>query len=291
MEFTFNASALGAGGIIQRGDVTTVIPSLGSLALAPTGGEGRTIEKNYWSEELAFSHAETRVYGREQPGGGVFTTFTYVLIKDLAIFGDKLTIAEMRATVTSTHDFRDEDDNDLEVTVQYKGVRVEGKEIEPKIDVAIASVRRYQHLEQILGESPAVKLSQGLKSSNDKKALAERFNAASPEVLSRRLKERKAVQGTMIEKVEGRVQPRRHHKIFIPGLGTVRFAELMIKPGRRRLNLLRIALGDRDETAAAFNQETAEPMMAMIMAESAESSLRGSMTVASVEGNGTLVGP
>src|SRR4028119_885902 len=106
MEFTFNASALGAGGVIQRGNVITTIPSIASVALAPTGGEGKSIEKDYYSEELSFSHAETRVQGRDH-GDGFYTTSTYVLIRDLRIF-NQLSGAEMRATVTSTRSLDDE---------------------------------------------------------------------------------------------------------------------------------------------------------------------------------------
>lgn len=306
MEFTFNASAIAAGGIIERGDVTTVIPSLASVALAPTGGEGRTVVSDYFSEELSFSHAETRVYGRELTGRGLFTTFTYVLVKDLRVF-DKLSIGELRATVTSTRGLEDGDDHDFELVASYRDVVVAGKEVDPKIDISIESMRRYHHLEQILnapafstaGRAP--KLPDGVIASADKKGLAERFNARSPEVLSGRLKERKAVQGSLIEKVEGRVSQRKHHKIFIPDFGTVRFGELMLKPGRRRVNLLRITFGNKETLDLDRESPERESGQAVRKSRSAAMSfledpqppapLGGSMTIASVEGNGTVVGP
>jgi len=302
MEFTFNASAIAAGGVIERGNVTTIIPSLASVALAPTGGEGRSIQSNYFSEELSFSHAETRVYGREIPGRGLFTTNTYVLLKDLRVF-DKLAIGELRGTVTSTRNLEDADDHDFELSVSYRGVVINGKEVNPKIDLSVESIRRYQHLEQILSATPATaasKLPKGIIPSGDKKGLAERFNARTPEMLAGRLKERKAVQGTLIEKVEGRVTPRKHHMIFIPGLGIVRFGELMLKPGRRRVNLLRITFGNRD--TVGLGNESPRLEGAQLRKRNANSSsfledpeddgsLGGTMTIASVEGNGTIVGP
>ncbi|MEO8380216.1 MAG: hypothetical protein ABI779_11185 [Acidobacteriota bacterium] len=295
MEFTFNASAIAAGGIIERGNVTSVIPSLASVALAPTGGDGRTVVSNYVSEELSFSHAETRVFGREV-AKDLFTTSTYVLVKDLRVF-DKLAIGELRGEATSTRSFADEDDHDFTLTVAYRGVVIAGKEVNPKIDLSIKSLRRYQHLDQILsaGSGRAAKLPDGLVATKDKKALAERFNARTPVDLSERLKDLKAVQGSMIEQVEGRVTTSKHHKIFIPDFGTVRFGELMLKPGRRRVNLLRITFGNKD--LLGLENESVKVTSRSLTSGSVnedpeeEDGFRGSMTIASVEGNGTIVGP
>ena len=282
MEFTFNASAIGAGGIIQRGDVTYVIPSLASVALAPTGGEGRSVVSNYVSEELSFSHAETRVYGRQHPKERVYTTWSYVYIRHLQVF-DKLSIAEMRATVTSTRKFDDTEDQPFELEISYKGVSVGGRPLDLKVDEAVESVRRYDDLAGIVGGRH---LPAGLVAARDRKGLAARFNAKSPDVLSERLKEKKAVQGSIIETVEGGIAKPSHNRIFIPGLGTVIFGELMLKPGRRRLNLLRIELGEA--AGSTHFGGGGRPVMAMMTAESPRT---GSMTLGSSEGNGTIVGP
>lgn len=291
MDFTYNASAIAAGGIIERGRVTSVIPSLASVALAPTGGEGRTVVKDYVSEELSFSHAETRVYGR-QGADGVFTTSTYVWIKDLKVF-DKLSIEELSGTVTSSRRLLDEDEEDFELVASYKNVLITRKEVVPKIDVSVKSMRRYEHFEQLLSvpaSARAPKLADGVVATADRKGLAERFNARTPEDLVARLKEKKAVQGSIIEKVEGKITGARHHKIFIPDFGTVRFGELMIKPGRRRVNLLRISFGNNREMLGIENEDV-QFMVARAAMNDDPGSGGGSMTVASVEGNGTVVGP
>jgi hypothetical protein len=297
-EFTFNASAIGAGGIIQRGDVRYVIPSLASLALAPTGGEGRSITTNYYSEELSFSHAETRVYGHEHPGGGVFTSFTYVFMKDVRVF-DRLYINEMRGTIQSTRKFKDPEDHDFKVEFWYEGVRVRGRgadkpqPVDPKADRTIESVRRYEQLEQLLTGG---RIPQDVVAPSDRKGLAQRFSVKAPDSVAQRFKDKRAVRGSIVQTIEGGVEGCRHNKIFIPGLGTVIFGELMAKPGRRRLTLLRIALGDVPQMD--FGDEGPEADAgggggaAMDFQEAPTGpGLGGSMTVASVEGNGTIVGP
>jgi hypothetical protein len=292
MEFTYNASAIAAGGIIERGRVTSVIPSLASVALAPTGGAGQTVVSNYVSEELSFSHGETRVYGRKG-ADGLFTTSTYVWIKGLKVF-DKLSIEELSGTVTSTRSALDQEEEDFELVASYQNVVIAGKEVVPKIDISVKSMRRYEHLGQLLGapaSARAPKLPDGLIASSDKKGLAERFNARTPEVLVERLKEKKAVQGSLIEKMEGKVTTSRHHKIFIPDFGIVRFGELMIKPGRRRVNLLRITFGNNREMLGLENEDPQFLANAALNERLVTAGAGGSMTVASVEGNGTIIGP
>ncbi len=278
MEFTYNASALGAGGVIQRRGITTNIPSLASVALAPTGGEGKTIVSNYFSEELSFSHAETRVSG-QQTGPNEFTTYTYVFIKNLRVF-DRLAIGEMRGTVTSIHADRDgdgDDDHDFQLEASYRDVRAAGHEVVPAIDLCVGSLKRYNQLRDVL-KPGARSLPPGLVAPDNVKALAQRFNAKDPAELEKLISERRALHGSLVESVRGDIA-NKHHKVHVPGLGTVRFAELMLKPGRRRVNLLRIALGT-NETLESNGEN-----------ESLSSPDDGSMTIGSVEGNGTPVFP
>ena len=281
MEFTYNASALAAGGAFRTRGISTVVPSLASVALAPTGGEGKSIVRNYFSEELSFSHAETRVSG-EESSPGVYTTFTYVFIKDLRVF-DKLAIGELRGTVTSIHRERDEDDDhDFRLEASYRDVRAAGHDVVPEIDVCVGSLQRYRQLRDVISAATNGRsaLPSGLVAPSDAQALAERFNAATPEELDRLVTERRALHGSLVEKIDGPVS-RRHHKVHIEGLGTVRFGELMLKPGRRRVNLLRIAFG---------TDETQQGLADAMMLESASAD-GGTMTIASVEGNGTPVYP
>lgn len=282
-DFTFNASALGAGGVIERGNVTTTIPSIASVALAPTGGEGRTVVSGYWSEELSFSHAETRVFGRKT-GDDRYTTSTYVQIKELNVLG-KLMVGEMRAVVTSERGMGGPDDHPFQLEASFDNVRVGRNRIIPHFDVILSRTQTYEQFGQLFNGRAA---AAGLPHARDPHGLAKRFNANSAEELARVLEKRKAVQGSLIESVEGLEAKPVGPTIFVPGLGYVRFAELMLKPGRRRLNLIRIQFGSKKNALGA-----PEPFM-MAMAEEGplqEGPTGGSMTLGSTEGNGAPVEP
>lgn len=311
MDFAYNASALGAGGVIERnvdrrhpdrGKVVYTIPSLASVALPPTGGEGRSVVTNYYSEELEFSHAETRVYGRgfrDDKGEALFTTSTYVLMRDVRVF-DSLRIAEMRSVVTSTRGFSGGDDHDFDIEVSFEGVRIgrTGRaEIDPRIDESLRGLRRYDQFEKFIAKTNA--------SRDRARALAERFNAPSADDLTRAVQAKQPVQGTLVEqidgleKMQGVAERGTGQVVRIPGLGTVRFAELMIKPGRRRLNLVRIKFGfgpNGHEMTMHPQQEGAMPQALTLAEGASEESFSpppddGSMTLGSGEGNGTPIGP
>lgn len=281
-EFTYNASALGAGGVLKRGNVNTVIPSLASVALAPTGGEGRSVVSNYYSEELAFDHAETRVVGLET-APGAFTTSTYVFIKGLRVF-DRLTIERLKAVVTSTRGMDlDDDDHEFELSASYKNVVFRGVELAPEIDLEITNCRRYADLQKKLSEGPRYR----------------GIDAAAQTELMQHVQKRRAVQASAVKnvKLSKRIGEVTGHKMRVPRFGTIRFGELMFKPGRRRLNLLRfefdpaVLFGMRslaEEEAVELPVRRSRAMANFLEEPTTDG---GSMTVASVEGNGCPLVP
>jgi hypothetical protein len=307
MEFTYNASACAAGGVIQRRNGEfVVIPSLASVALAPTGGEGVTAQHNFGSEAVSFSYAETRVFGREV-SESVYTTETNVYITNLRVF-DILSIAMLSATVTSTRkvDRKYEDDDhafDLEAT--YHGVEVRDPrdrtrrhQIGPKVDLAVKSLKRYKHLSELVDSKPGGEFrahdGTPLLPCSDTPAMLERFNAKNAETLKKAIGETKPILGALVEDVEGEipaesavVRKQKLHKVFIPGLGTVRFGELMLKPGRRRVNLLRIELVKNELFARQESDEPADGEELL----TPSGYQGGSLVMGSVEGNGSPLYP
>jgi hypothetical protein len=285
MEFTYNASALGAGGVIRDGSVTKIIPSIASVALAPTGGEGSSKVCDYYSEELGFKYAETYVSGAET-APNEYTTYTYVYIKDLRVFDDVLNIGAIRGTVTSTHRNDGDDDHEFTLRASYEDVRVRGRLIEPFRDVCIESLKRYRHLRDVIDATTGTErlLPPDLEPPTTGQGLAERFNFSSLSDLRTLVEDRRALHGSLIEGIKSpEGVSHRHNKVHIPGLGTVRFGELMLKPGRRRVNLLRLAFG-ANETILPFHGGDSPADEAVPMDG-------GSMTIASVEGNGTPIFP
>lgn len=278
-EFTYNASALGAGGVIRHRNVETFIPSIGSVTLPPTGGVGRTVVENYCSEPLSFTFAETRVSGGMVEGK--HTTQTYVYMKDLRVF-NSLKVSELRGIVTSTQTAdRDDDDNSIVMEVFYHGLWIAGKgDAIPDVDVCVKSLKRYSDLKAVINAAEGAEgpLPEGVVlPANPQAELPVQFDTSFAN-LKLHVADRRALRGSLVKKVHDGV-PGRPYDVPVPGLGKVRFGELMFKPGRRRVNLLRVALGsDTFEQGLSLNEAILEPN-------------GGTLTIASVEGNGTTVYP
>lgn len=283
MDFAFNASALAAGGVIERGNAVVSTSSLGSIVLAPTGGEGRSAISDYYSQELKIESAETRVSGRrfmeKDPRSGKeeerFATWTSVLMKNVWIF-DRVHVTDMQATMTSTRGFEDDDDHEFEVVVRFGVVTVDRKPVKIGIDQNLMGLRRYRDLERFLGSERAAA------------AVAKRHEAKGDALMSA-FKRRKPIHVSLVERITG-WRDDTLATIFVPGLGTFRFGELMLKPGQRRVNLIRVTFGPpREQFEAAAPQA--------MMADGAEGPTSpdeptgGEMTVGSGEGNGTPIEP
>lgn len=278
MDFAFNASALAAGGVIERGNVITTLSGLGSVVLPSTGGEGRTAVTNYYSEELELAQAETRVSARQfiekNPKTGKeearFATWTSVLMKDVRIF-NRVQVEEMGMTISSTRGFEDDDDHEFQIRIWFREVRIGRRKLEVGIDEGLMRMGRYDEFQSFLG-------SKGKAAS-----LAKRHDA-SPENLANALKQRKPVRVSLVESIKGWETPALA-TIDVRGLGTFRFGELMLKPGHRRVNLIRASFGPPKNVhkvkAASFAAE--EPFV--------DSPTGGSMVLGTGEGNGTPIEP
>jgi len=284
MDFTYNASALGAGGVVQSRSRTTIIPSLASVALAPTGGEGSSVETNYFSRALSFSRAETRVKGFQQ-NDNIFTTYADVFVSDLSVFG-KLTIALMQATLISTRDIS-EPFSRFQLNALYRDISVDGKEVIAEMDIEISSCPTYDDFEKLLESKKK------LRKGHDRD-FVESFGTGNVDELLRVVRGRHAVQGSIVRKLEHRGGlPAKQHSLPIPGVGTAYFGELMLKPERRRVNLLRMKLDTdtRDEPEPVNESPQKRRMLARASVEERPSKDGGSMTIASVEGNGSPILP
>lgn len=277
MDFAFNASALAAGAVIERGQVIATTQSLGSVVLAPTGGEGRTAVSDYYSEELKLGHAETRVTGRQfvgkDPRSGKdatrFVTWTSVLMKDVSVF-DRVQVGEMGATITSTRGFEEGDDHEFDILIWFHDVRIDRRKIDIGIDERLMRMRRYDDLQNFLGSERSAAAS-----------VAKRHDAEG-DALTRAVRERKPVRVSLVESIKG-WESEALATVHVRGLGTFRFGELMLKPGQRRVNLVRVDFGEprNAHESAALMAEGSTP----------DGPTGGSMTLGSGEGNGTPIEP
>ena len=277
MEFAFNASALAAGAVIERGTAVTTLDSLGSVMLTPTGGEGRGSVTSYFSEELELAHAETRVSShrffeknRDGKSEEKFTTYTSVLMKGVNVFR-RVNVGEMGVNMKSTRGFENNDDHEFEIVIWFRDVVVDGKKIRIKIDEKLMSLRRYDDLTAFVGSQQTAAAT-----------LAKRCEA-HPDRLTETVRGRKPVSVPLVESITG-WEHEALATIFVRGLGTFRFGELMLKPGQRRVNLIRATFGPRRNGAEADPAPQDEDPTPW-------GPSGGSMTLGSGEGNGIPIGP
>ena len=268
--FTFNASALGMGGVIDHADGTrTVISSLASVALSPTGGEGSSIVENYSKNGISFSRAESRVAGYET-SPDQFTTYTDIFITGLSVL-ERLKVALMQVTMTSTRNLADTESTDstFDLRAIYRGVDVDGEEIIPAIDLDLCGASTYDDFARTL--------------VNNGPKYAAQLNVTETELSDALVRRRDPVVGSVVAGLHrsDRSLVHHHNKLLVPGLGSVRFGEFLVKPGRRRINLLRFTFGP--------NGNPGQPTAARLTAGDGGDS--GSLTVGSADGNGVPVWP
>jgi hypothetical protein len=268
-KFTFNASAIGLGGVITENGCTTVIPSLASVALAPTGGEGSSRVDNYCSNGISFTRAETRVIGYET-SNDVFTTTTDILVTNLNI-RERLKIALMQATITSTR-FIGHNDSAFNLHAIYRGIQVDQEEVEATLDVDLCS-------------GPCGKAS----TFDDFIAKMEgHLPGVSSDKFQEALKDQVPMPGSLVTSTQVRrydqVISRPGNMLPVEGLGEAFLGELIVKRSRRRVNLLRFDFGAASNNAATAG--AAPGLMALAVGD-----LRGTLTVGSGDGNGEPVWP
>lgn len=296
MDFAFNASALAAGAEIEFGDAVVTVPSLGSLMLAPNGGQGRAALSGYYSRELKIAQAEATVSGRRFVEKGVprFATWTSVVMRDVHIF-DKVSIGEMGTTLASVRGLDpDDDDHEFDLHIWYRQVTIGKRRIHIGIDEGLKRMKRYKELQDFLQRQRGAGGMLAKRHEPDQKTAQ-----TAGEELSRAVSERRLVRIALVERIDG-WETEALATIPVRGLGVFRFGELMLKPGQRRINLIRATFGDaggKDEESPGESRHALmarnETDEAPELPESGEppAPTGGSMILGSGEGNGTPIKP
>ncbi|HEY0143076.1 MAG TPA: hypothetical protein VGF48_19425 [Thermoanaerobaculia bacterium] len=301
-EFTYTASALGLGGVINVGGKRTVISSRASVALAPTGGEGHAVESNFSAEGISFDHAESHVVGFDN-GNHRYTTYSDVLITGLNIF-NRLRIGLMRATVESSHDLGSRY-SEFRLQAEYRDVSIDGYEIVPELDIDLKdNCETYSKITAHLGShATRYERQYGLQSG----MLAHALVQSPPPPLQASLVEK--LQVYPVKPMGGRPPvPGRAYGLTVENFGRAHFAEYQVKPGRRRVTLLRLDLNSMQQLAAEQFQTQqldteqlemqqlqtdamnggSEPQAApLFMLNAAGPQYDGTVSVTSLDGNGS----
>lgn len=303
-DYTFNASALGMGGVLVYDDKPVLIPSIASVALAPTGGEGASVAENYDQHGISFTRAESRVIGY-RTSDKYYTTYSDIYVTNLALFG-RMSVAMMQATVTSTRN-EDTDEADFELHAMYRGVEVDNREIMPRLDIDICSRSSYQQLTEAY--------LRRLGATAGSKCVDPRV-----ERIRKGLERREPIRTSIVAGLEGRdgaaIQKNGDapNVLRVEDFGKVFFGELLVKPGRRRVNLLRFEFNNgrhrsvdrNDADSNGGSHRGPQPQMQRQMLrrsiESPDSDFTppppsqpspdsGTLTVGSGDGNGAPVWP
>jgi len=261
--YSFNASAIGLGAVLKSDGIPTVIPSLASVALAPTGGEGSSVVENYNHLGISFTRAESRVFGA-QVSDDIYITQSDVYITNLNI-RDRLRIAVMALTLSSTRNVT-EPDSMFDVRVTYRGISVDDAEVVPHLDLGLCEAPRYSDVLTMLNEDrPGYAELFGIQETTLQNVIAD---PSPSEPLSGTLVKNLSVPPGIELVCSG-------HKVAVPGVGLAHFGEFLFKPGRRRVNLLRISFGDTPVSQFAN----------AVLATGGDEG--GDLTAGSAEGNGT----
>jgi hypothetical protein len=287
--YVFNASAIGLGGILTS-PKRKVIPSLASVALAPTGGEGASIVTNYDDGDgISFDRAETRVWGSSH-NGNIYATRADVILNNLDVFS-QLQVESMWASVTSIREVLENGDVlDRKFTFQaeFLGVRVNGKEIDVPVDTTVFDENAsYEKFVDALGSDKMADYRKmiGIDDATQMIVKSQRGRGIEDESLSAR-----TIRCTAMAP---RGQSGFH--VDVKGIGRAHLAEVLIKPGRRRLTLMRLELTGRTmphmgSDGADLATAAAQTRDAVLLTRSGPGG-DGSMSVGSVEGNGTNTWP
>lgn len=296
--YAYNASAIGLGGVIRRGGLTTVVPTVASVCLSPSGGDASVCYENYYRDDISFARAECRVSGTEAPavrGLRRHITYSEVYLRDLRIF-DRIRIAVMQATMTSTREIHghrppqelEHDQTEFEIFVLYKGVEIDGSEVAPDVSAHLCSARTYANFADRLLENPELLLPDE--------------DGILPYELEEMKTQHKPFVGSLVKRVNGRF-PSKGHKVKLDKFGNVKFGELLVKPDRQRYNLVRFELdadwsGTRQPLPPDGISGEGDPVVAqalgefnLAMAGSSGSGGGGSLSGAGGGSNGIIVYP
>jgi hypothetical protein len=304
MSFAYHASAVGLGGILDTG----VVPSQASVALAPDGGEGHAYIDDYTGPgQVSVAHAETHVTGTRR--GMQYETTTEVFLRGLDVVG-RLQVTSMHAKMKSTRlvtPANIEIDSFFELEASIVGLWINGENVAPVLDISLYSNHsRFDHfVNHVAGNIGPYKNRFGwtddeeLAVSSLSADLQAPTAAGAPHPVTRVMN---PIRSSFLDSIRpdletpgNPVMRRRGYKLEVPRFGQVKLAEVLLKPGRRRINMLRIDLDSRyvlrneDENGRGSAARDDDGPAATSSSYSLAGS--GTLSIASIEGNGAPTYP
>lgn len=279
--YHYTASAVGLGGVLKDRTGVTIVRSLASVALAPTGGEGFSEIADYDSDGISFSKARSHVTGYDS-AGRTFTTTSDICITNLNLFG-RVKAASLQTSISSTREVLASDSPKTEhpdkarfsISSMIVGLTIDGVEVNPELDLDLCRCATYadvckEYAKRRLAVPPAN--AQLIRASFVKDLHYAPTTTVGPQQ-------------------DG-------FKVPVENLGTVHIGEMILKPGTRTVNLLRIDFDEalrlpqraRASTRRQQSAQTANADAAEVTTTAAEATSlapqSGTMTILSLHGNG-----
>lgn len=257
MAFTFHANTLAFGGQINEGRATKYLPSQASVALPPSGGFGESAVTSYNQEGISFDRAESRVLGSTFDDGAskTYTTYANVSVLNLDIDG-RIQALALTSGVKSVNTREGECTSESRISfdANIAGLVIDGVMIDITFDLETFS--RHGTFDEFVNS---------FRSLNEEEmtARAEAYNWPIEEcrdvedVDGRRVVKyhvprrcTTGIRASLLRSTKPRLAPgeipgitRRGFTIEVDGFGLIHLGEVLLKAGRRRINLLRVERG------------------------------------------------
>lgn len=312
MAFTFHANTLAFGGQIEQQGTRKNLASQASVALPPTGGFGEAATGRVVQEDISFDGSRSTVTSSEsydRAGNPTYYTFANVSVYQLDI-GGRIQAAVLSSTVTSKNQ-RENDcvgESSISLGGEIVGLVIDGQAID--VDFDPEPFRRHGKFGEFVDSfttMPAEKVKAFAEASNWPLAECE------TEVEENGVKTKKyhvprrcttGIRASMLRSTTPRLTPgeipgitRKGFTIEVAGFGLIHLGEVLLKAGRRRINLLRVELNKTLDGSpmvrASLSDSGGEPRLVTAAFSGAPEPFAlagaggGGYTFASGEGNGT----
>ncbi len=312
MGFSFHANTLAFGGQIDEPGVRTkYLLSEASVILPPGGGIGEAVSGPYSKEGISFESARSYVTGNSF-GEQVYNTYANVTVTDLDING-RIQVQVLNTTVTSKN-HRDADgfvgESRISFDANIIGLVIDEHLID--VDLNPEPFRRYATFDSCVN---------GFRNmpAEEAKALIAAYNWPLDECVTTSTTEAGVVtshhvprrcttgiRASLLRSTTPALEPgeisgitRRGYTIEVAGFGLIHLGEVLLKAGRRRVNLMRVELGKTFDAVpivrAPLTDAGSEPRLMVAGLDGAPENITlaapggttGTYTFASGEGNGT----
>jgi hypothetical protein len=308
MAFTFHANTLAFSGQLDEPSDrrTKYLPSQASVALPPEGGVGESTVQNYSEEGVSFYRAESRCFGNSFEDR-IYNTFANVMVTGLDIRG-VIQADVLNSSVTSVNRRERGSTTESRITIDANivGLVINGHPIE--VDLDTERFRRHATFTEFVNSFQTLSLEEMTE-------LAAAYNWPLEECMTTKEENGVTVTTFHVPKrcstglrasllrdtcprlAEGEIPGIRREgfTIEVADFGLIHLGEVLIKAGRRRVNLLRVELGKtlegKSTPRASLATAAAAPRIQAVAlgeAPTQPSLVRGGgFTLCSGEGNGT----